>query len=130
MENYTVTLPHYSVGSRCYEELGPVAALYGRKVAVVGGETALQKAGAQLKAAIEAAGLEVTEWSVYGKDATMANVRRIVESEGAKAADIVFGVGGGRAIDTVKAAADCLTADNDHDGVGVAVERFILGREV
>ena len=29
----------------------------------------------------------------------------------------------------VKAAAKYLTADNDHDGVGLAVEKFILNEE-
>ena len=29
----------------------------------------------------------------------------------------------------VKAAADAVTEDNEHDGVGLAVEKYILGRE-
>ena len=40
-KNYTVTLPHYSVGPSCYDELGQVTRFYGRTAAVVGGETAL-----------------------------------------------------------------------------------------
>ena len=32
----------------------------------------------------------------------------------------------GNAQAPVKAAADWLTADNDHDGVGLVVEKFIL----
>lgn len=41
-----------------------------------------------------------------------------------------LGVAMGNAVPPVKAAAGFVSADNDHDGVGVAVERFILGREV
>ena len=37
-----------------------------------------------------------------------------------------LGVAMGNAQAPVKAAADWLTADNDHDGVGLAVEKFIL----
>ena len=37
-----------------------------------------------------------------------------------------LGVAMGNAQAPVRAAADCLTADNDHDGVGLAVERYIL----
>ena len=37
-----------------------------------------------------------------------------------------LGVAMGNAQSPVKAAADWLTADNDHDGVGLAVEKFIL----
>jgi Cof subfamily protein (haloacid dehalogenase superfamily) len=36
------------------------------------------------------------------------------------------GVAMGNAVPEVKAEADWITSDNDHDGVGVAVERFIL----
>lgn len=37
-----------------------------------------------------------------------------------------LGVAMGNAQAPVRAAADRLTADNDHDGVGLAVERYIL----
>ena len=39
------------------------------------------------------------------------------------------GVAMGNAQPPVKAAASYLTADNDHDGVGLAVEKFILNEE-
>ena len=41
-----------------------------------------------------------------------------------------MGVAMANAVPAVKAVADFVTADNDHDGVGIAVEKFILGREV
>lgn len=107
-QNYTVTIPHYSVGPSCYDEIGDVARLYGRTAVVVGGETALAKAGAALRAGLEKAGIEILDWQVYGRDATVANVERITQSEAAKKADMLVGVGGGRAIDTVKTAADIL----------------------
>lgn len=40
-----------------------------------------------------------------------------------------LGVAMGNAQAPVKEAADCLTADNDHDGVGLAVEQYILSEE-
>ena len=40
-----------------------------------------------------------------------------------------LGVAMGNAQAPVKAAADCLTDDNDHDGVGKAVEHYILSEE-
>lgn len=41
-----------------------------------------------------------------------------------------LGVAMGNAVPQVRMAADYVTADNDHDGVGLAVEKFILGKEV
>ncbi|MGN0975657.1 MAG: HAD hydrolase family protein, partial [Gemmiger sp.] len=38
-----------------------------------------------------------------------------------------MGVAMGNAVPSVKAAADYISADNDHDGVAEAVEKFILG---
>ncbi|MDD4851233.1 MAG: Cof-type HAD-IIB family hydrolase [Gemmiger sp.] len=40
-----------------------------------------------------------------------------------------LGVAMENAVPEVKVAADYVTADNDHDGVGLAVEKFILGKE-
>lgn len=108
MQTYAVTLPHYSVGPEAYDHFDFVARFYGRRVAVVGGATALEKAGAALRAGFEKAGMTVTDWFVYGTDATNAAVERITASEGCQGADVIFGVGGGRAIDTVKTAADLL----------------------
>ena len=75
--------------------------------AVVGGETALAKAGPALKAGFEKAGVKLTEWTVYGKTRRM-QTSKIVNNPKVQEADLLFGVGGGRAIDTVKTAADIL----------------------
>lgn len=108
MQTYSVTLPHYSVGPEAYDHFEFVARFYGKRVAVIGGETALEKAGPVLRAGFEKAGMTVTHWSVYGKDATNAAVERIVTNEACRNADVIFGVGGGRAVDAVKTAADIL----------------------
>ena len=108
MKNYTVTLPNYSIGPNCYEEIGAVCTRFGKRAAVVGGATALEKAGPALRQGLADAGIEIADWFVYGSDATMAAVERIVTAPEVQAAVMRFGVGGGRAIDTVKAAADML----------------------
>lgn len=106
--NYTLDLPHYSVGPQAYDLIGDVIRPYGHKVAVIGGETALSKAKGPLLAALEKAGATVTDVCVYGRDSTMSNVNRIMARPGVKEADILFGVGGGRACDTVKTAGDIM----------------------
>ena len=75
--NYTLNLPHYSVGPDAYDLVGDVIRPYGRKVAVIGGETALSKAKAPLLAALEKAGAEVVDLTVYGHDASSIYLRDV-----------------------------------------------------
>ena len=59
--NYSVSLPHYSVGPEAYSLVGDIIRPYGTRVAVVGGETAMTKANPSLLPALEAAGLTVVD---------------------------------------------------------------------
>ena len=108
MQNYTVSLPHYSVGPDVYRLAGDIIRPYGQKIAVIGGEKAMAKANPTLLPALEAAGLTVTDVHLYGHDSTMANVDAIMARDGVKAADVLLAVGGGRSCDTVKTAADLM----------------------
>ncbi len=106
--NYTLNLPHYSVGPDAYSLIADVLRPYGKRVIVIGGETALAKASPSLLPALEAAGATVLDTVVYGHDATNANIDAIRNNPLAQAADVIFAVGGGRACDTVKSAADLM----------------------
>ncbi|WP_196599364.1 iron-containing alcohol dehydrogenase family protein [Pectinatus frisingensis] len=107
-ENYSIYLPQYSVGTNCYDEIGPVTKYFGKKVVMIGGKTALKKAEPAILKAMSKAGLDhlATVW--YGGDSSESNVKKMLDNEAVKNADIIFGVGGGRAIDTAKTAADIL----------------------
>ena len=106
--NYTLNLPHYSSGPQAYDLISDVLRPYGKRVAVIGGETALAKASPTLIPALEAAGATITTTLIYGKDATNANIDAIRNNPDVQSADVIFGVGGGRACDTVKTAADLM----------------------
>lgn len=106
--NYTLNLPHYSIGPQAYDLISEVLRPYGKKVAVIGGETALAKASPSLLPALEKAGATVTTTLVYGHDATNANIDAIRQNADVEEADVIFAVGGGRACDTVKTAADLM----------------------
>ena len=60
----TLYLPAWSIGPDCYKEVYEIVRPYGKKVAVIGGHTALSVAMPKLKAALEGTDLELTDPSL------------------------------------------------------------------
>ena len=108
MNTYTNCLPAWSVGPDCYKEVFSVVRRYGRTAAVVGGKTALSKAYDKLAAAVAGTGLTLTRPIWYGGNSTYENGDMVAALEEVKNADMVFAVGGGRAVDTCKYVAEKL----------------------
>ena len=108
MNTYTNCLPAWSVGPDCYREVYNVVRRYGKTAAVVGGKTALSKAYDKLAAAVEGTGLSLTRPVCYGGNSTYENGDMVAALEEVKNADMLFAVGGGRAVDTCKYVAEKL----------------------
>ena len=104
----TQFLPSWTIGAECYGRVYSEARPYGKKAAVIGGETALSKAFPLLMDAVAGTDLILSKPIVYGKEATYANVSRLMKEKDVKKADMIFAVGGGKAIDTCKTLADKL----------------------
>ena len=108
MKSYDVFLPCYSVGPDCYRVVPRIARRFGTKAVVIGGKTAMAKARGALLDAVEGSGLSVTDFVWYGGNSTYENVEALTENPAVRGADIIFGVGGGRAVDTSKVVCDRL----------------------
>lgn len=92
--------PGYTVGPDAYEDIGTVCPAYGKKVAVIGGKRALAAAGDAIVASARQAGMEVTGVFWYGGEASRENMEMLRPQ--VADADMIFAVGGGKAIDTCK----------------------------
>ena len=95
-------LPHVTYGVDAYERIVEETALYGKKCALIYGEKAYKAASEKLLAALQKADIEITTSFCYGHEATVSNVDRIVNDQKVKEVDIMFAIGGGKCIDTVK----------------------------
>lgn len=104
----TVMLPNYSVGEGCYKEIPTRARFLGKKAVVIGGKTAMSKAKKKLLKGIEGSDMCITDFVWYGGNSTYENGNALMEKDVVKDAEIIFGVGGGRACDTAKYVADKL----------------------
>nr|WP_296091700.1 iron-containing alcohol dehydrogenase family protein [uncultured Dorea sp.] len=109
LENYEVHLPSYSIGDKIYDKIGPVCESYGKTVLVIGGKRALEAAYDKIKAAVDQTNLTIIGKELYGKDCTYQTVEKLRALPVYQEADMVFGVGGGKALDTVKCL--CITDD-------------------
>lgn len=109
LENYEVHLPNYSIGNQIYDRIGPVCESYGGTVLVIGGEKALAAAYDKIERAVQKTNLQIIGKVLYGEDCTYAAVDRLRQMPLYRQADMVFGVGGGKALDTVK----CLCIPDD-----------------
>lgn len=103
MENYEIHLPSYSIGGTVYEQIAEITRAYGRRAVIVGGHKALAAAGARITDALDDSGIEITGVRWYGGEASFENVDTLLNDEAVKAADMIFAVGGGKALDTGKA---------------------------
>ena len=85
------------------------ANLMEKKVLIIGGRRALNAAEDKIRAYVAKTNLEIIGTKIYGTDCTYATVEKLRELPEYEEADMVFGVGGGKALDTVKCL--CITDD-------------------
>lgn len=92
--------PGYTIGEDAYEAIADVCSKYGKKIAIIGGKTALEVAEDEIKNAIADADFEIIGTFWYGGEASMENVEMLKPK--VAEADMIFAVGGGKAIDACK----------------------------
>ena len=103
-----VYLPAYSVGDDAIASSGSAFRRLGQNGIIIGGHHALDAAGESLRDALKKADVHVADTVWYGGECTYAHMRRLAERAKACGADMVIGVGGGKALDTAKGCADML----------------------
>ena len=108
MKHYNGFLPSYSVGGDCYKEIPYVTRHYGKKAVVIGGKTATAKAKESILEGIKNSDIEILDFIWYGGNSTYENADKLLNNDKVKAADFIFAVGGGRAVDTCKVVSDKL----------------------
>ena len=99
---YSEFLPSYSVGVDCYKAIPEIVKPYGKKAVAVGGKTAMKKSKKALLEGIKGSDIEIIDFVWYGGDSSYENVEKIKNNPSVQKADMVFGIGGGRAVDTAK----------------------------
>ncbi len=94
----------YTIGVDAYKNIEPICSKLGKKVLIVGGETALSKAKAKLLPTL--ASFEIIDIVIYGKECVRDRAEELYNIYKEKAPDFIMGVGGGKALDTSKCLAD------------------------
>ena len=102
MENYTIIPAPYTVGPEAYAKIPEYSRLYGTKAVVIGGKKAMAAAREKIERAVAGSDIELLDFVWYGTECTRAAARRLEELEAVRQADMIFAVGGGKAVDTCK----------------------------
>lgn len=108
MASQNIYLPNYSVGEDCYREIPFITRHFGKKAVVIGGKTAMEKAKGALQKGVSGSDVRLLGFLWYGGDSNFENVEKLRKNPLVQQADMLFGVGGGRACDTVKTLGDML----------------------
>lgn len=108
MGSYSVFFPGYTSGEDAYHEIDAVCAPYGTKAVAIGGKTALEKTKDYLLEATQESSINITDFIWYKGEAAFEYAEELQELEAVKDADMIFCVGGGKAIDCAKLVADHL----------------------
>lgn len=106
MKSYSVYFANYTIGEDAYDAVPEVCRPLGSRILLIGGRKALEAAEPALLKALEGSGLEIADTVLFGSDCTGENIRKWAAYAQACSADMIFGMGGGKALDTAKGAAD------------------------
>lgn len=98
----TQFFPGYTIGPDSYEEIIKTCIPFGNKAVVIGGEKAIKAARKKLENAVEGSELQITGYFPFGGESSIENIEKLKEIPEVQEANMIFAVGGGKAIDTGK----------------------------
>lgn len=98
----TQFFPGYTIGPDSYKEIVKICIPYGKKAVVIGGERAIKAAKNKIESAVEGSQLQVTGYFSFGGEASIENIEMLKSIPEVQEANMIFAVGGGKAIDTGK----------------------------
>ena len=99
LENYEVHLPNYSIGDKIYDKIGPVCESYGKESPCNRRKERLWNAAYdKIESYVKQTNLEIIGREIYGENCTYATVEKLRAMPVYQEADMVFGVGGGKAL--------------------------------
>ena len=90
--------PHFTIGTDAYDAIPGICREYGKTAVIVGGNKSRAAAEPLIRKACEGT-IEITGSFLYGDDATFENAEALTKIPEIQKADMIFAVGGGRAVD-------------------------------
>lgn len=101
MPNYSLRLPAWTVGENALDQIREVCPA-GQNAVVIGGRKGMAAIRPRLEKAAAGA-VNLLDFLWYGGEASDENIQKLSEEAAVRQADMIFAVGGGKALDTCKA---------------------------
>lgn len=105
MQPYSVFFTNYSIGPDVYGEVPAICESFGKRIFLIGGRLALEAGQKKLIEALGESDLEIVQTELFGADCTYERMNQLGLQAKTCGADMIFGMGGGKALDTAKGAA-------------------------
>lgn len=105
MLNENVFFCNYSIGEDSYKEVNKVCKIYGKRILLIGGKKGMEAGRERLEHALKGSKLEIVDAVLYRKDCTAETIAKLAEYGKTLNVDMIFGMGGGKALDTAKGVA-------------------------
>lgn len=93
---------NYTIGKDAYNRIVNICLEHGEKVVLIGGKTALSKSETKIRKALKESDIKILGTYFYGGEASYENVDILKNNKEIQEADMIFAIGGGKAIDTCK----------------------------
>ena len=104
MMNRSVFYCNYTIGPDAYQDVPAVCRPFGTRILLIGGEKAMAAALPRLMKHLADSGLTLADQVIYGHECTYACMEKWAAHARRIGADMIFGMGGGKALDTAKGA--------------------------
>lgn len=105
---YSVNFANYTIGKDAYQQVTEVCSRFGTKALLIGGKLALKAGKEKLLQAISAGDpkIMIVDTVLFGLDCTYERMEELAAYAKSCGAEMIFGMGGGKALDTAKGTAE------------------------